>query len=612
MTDTSEDRKKLIAEIKAQYPDMNKRVYEVIASYSMEDLKTVKETMKYDNEQFQYRLNNQEVTIQNTKDNSLKMTITGENGETMQVYDGDNRSSMIVSDDDGEMVINTNKNTNRTTASLNVEGGNVYIDENNVEVVEVDENGNEIKVIDIERDGDDVRATFVSDSDVHMEISAEGRVDENGRFSGKIKGVDKEYKEELSEQTKKDYPTEEEYELAKGGGEFEVDVENDEVIRVESRDFIDYSPKSGSEHDHIVARKDENGNIQVISETVSYENNNGIVSKRVVVDEGKEQVNAEEMASSMQWIDELRFQNGKSETQSHDEERNQNEVLNQEEKSSYPLSGLNRNIYVIEDSYSGYDNENGNIIEKTTTVKGRRGDDILYKADEKVTTERIYFSYNAANGSFQEAKVVESVAINREDDENGNIVTTTYVNGKKHGIELVQNKEVDILGYKLYNAGEEINLEGKNVSIDAIDGGLSVKVDGNSFGVGIGCRSNGDAYVSVYPDIDGNRMKIAEDVRVGARIVENGEEKMFYDPYTATRLQENNEDKSNRFDRQVDERSANSSNTNETSNTNSNTVNESSNENSDVEQSFQANQSQKSRVEPSEMSIYLNSKKFER
>lgn len=254
MAEIGEEKKKLIAEIKAQYPDMNKRIEELLANYSADELKTIKETMIQDNEKFQYRLNNQDIIVENTSDGSLKMAIVEENGETTQVYDDDNSSSMFVSDDNGDMVIQTDKNTKKTSVILADDETVAYMYENNIEVVEAE------NAVNIKYQGNRVKATFVSCGDADMEISVEGEIDRDGKFSGKFNGIDKEYKQELNEQKREDYQTDEEYELAKRGGEIEAYVENGEVIRAEIRDFIDYSPEPGSEHEEVIVEK----NVKVV------------------------------------------------------------------------------------------------------------------------------------------------------------------------------------------------------------------------------------------------------------------------------------------------------------------------------------------------------------
>ena len=273
MTDISEDKKKLIAEIKAQYPDMNKRVYEVLASYSMEDLKTVKETMKHDNEQFQYRLNNQEVTIQNTKDNSLNMTITGENSETMQVYDGDKRSSMVVLGDDGDMVIQTDKEAVKTAVRFNDDVGETYIDENHISLLNRDDDGNLYKSFDLEVDGDKVKGSFDVRDDVNLSFSLDGEI-ENGKFTGKVKAVDNEYREEFEKSDKDDFDDKEEYKYAKSAGRVEAKFKEGEVEEFEARDFIDYAPDA--DHGRLVAKRDKNGDMHIRLEETGEEVLEGI------------------------------------------------------------------------------------------------------------------------------------------------------------------------------------------------------------------------------------------------------------------------------------------------------------------------------------------------
>ena len=176
MAIVNDERRELIAEIKLQYPDINSRIEELLTQYSVDDLKTIKETMKYDNELFQYRLKNQDFTISNNNDGSIRMSVSQENGETVHFYENEKRRGVVVVDDEGVLVTNTKKDTNETVSVYEDSNGRAYIDRNNIELSNFDDQGNEDKFFDLEINGNRVRGNFNVGDDAGLSFSMKGKI----------------------------------------------------------------------------------------------------------------------------------------------------------------------------------------------------------------------------------------------------------------------------------------------------------------------------------------------------------------------------------------------------------------------------------------------------
>lgn len=56
-------KKRLIAEIKAQYPNMSEEILKALSQYSVDDLADVRTTMKADRDKFEFVVRGYEVTI---------------------------------------------------------------------------------------------------------------------------------------------------------------------------------------------------------------------------------------------------------------------------------------------------------------------------------------------------------------------------------------------------------------------------------------------------------------------------------------------------------------------------------------------------------------------
>ena len=109
-------------------------------------------------------------------------------------------------------------------------------------------------------------------------------------------------------------------------------------------------------------------------------------------------------------------------------------------------------------------------------------------------------------------------------NEKGESIEVAMIDGKKHGAEITRDKEGNILGFKLYSHGNEIDLKTKNVEIvERDEKGMSytaVKLDGQLFGAEVITDANGKTKASFYEQ-NGAMM-------VGTDITKNYVEGEFY------------------------------------------------------------------------------------
>lgn len=464
MAIVNDERRKLIAEIKLQCENINNRIEELLTQYSVDDLKTIKETMKYDNERFQYRLNNQEITILNTKDNSLKMIVTQENGETTQVYDGDKRSSMVISDDDGVMVIQTNKEVRKTAMRFNSDEEEMYFDENGASILISDDDSS----LDLEIDGNKIKSNFNVDDSVSLSLN--GKI-KNGKITGKLKGVDLEYKEEFKKLGKNDFEDKAEYKYAKNAGVLKAEFKEGEIKNFEARDFVDGYRPDGS-HGHYVAKKDKNGNMHIRLE------------------EG------EDVLEGVNILEEENVAPIKGFIKSNLEDSNViEENVVEPENKEIEAENVNSKERVVE-PVNEMANEESEITEKETIIKATP-----------------YWGYSKGDGSgvniyarYNKLEVHNVYIKDTGDTIRYSVLGDGDGNNLLHGALIYQDKDGNVIKNKckVYDLGDEVNLDGKNVMLHASDRRAFCRVDGKYLGPRISIREDDKSRTIGLDVYDGN------------------------------------------------------------------------------------------------------------
>ncbi len=460
----NDERCELIAEIKLQCENINNRIEELLTQYSIEDLKTIKETMKYDNERFQYRLNNQEITILNTKDNSLKMIVTQENGETTQVYDGDKRSSMVISDDDGVMVIQTNKEVGKTAMRFNSDEEEMYFDENGASILISDDDSS----LDLEIDGNKIKSNFNVDDNVSLSLN--GKI-KNGKITGKLKGIDLEYKEEFKKLGENDFEDKAKYKYAKNAGVVNAEFKEGEIKYFEARDFMDGCSPDG-DHSHYVAKKDKNGNMYMRLE----EGEDVLEGVNILPEEIKEPI-SDYIVSD----------------------------LTQEENNKDLSPKLN--------SQSESDSAVNESVKNENSVKP-----VIFKPSILHTLQQLRYEKEGFRKNIEQQSFSKCEYYNVTDTDTGESKKFTIIRGEDgeeyyHGAVIYQDGDGNVIAdkCKVYDHGKELNLDGKNVVYNAgIDNcSMFCEVDGKTVGPKISVSEIADktiAWVGVY-DCNGKLMK---------------------------------------------------------------------------------------------------------
>ena len=471
MAIVNDERRELIAEIKLQYPDINSRIEELLTQYSVDDLKTIKETMKYDNELFQYRLKNQDFTISNNNDGSIRMSVSQENGETVHFYENEKRRGVVVVDDEGVLVTNTKKDTNETVSVYEDSNGRAYIDKNNIELSNFDDQGNEDKFFDLEINGNRVRGNFNVGDDAGLSFSMKGKISKDKKFSGKVKVVDTEYKNEFKNLEISDFDNQEEYDFAKKGGEAVLELEDGDLKQYEARDFMDFTPQG--RHESFIAQKDKNGNMHIRIDDL--EGN---------VLEGGNILEEENVAPIKGFI------------KSNLEDSNViEENVVEPENKEIEAKNVNSKERVVE-PVNEKANEESDVTEKETIIKATPYWE--YSKRDGVGVN-IYARYNKME--------VHNVHIKGTGDTiKYSVLGDGDGNNLLHGALIYQDKDGNVIKdkCKVYDLGDEVNLDGKNVMLHASDRRVICRVDGKYLGPQISIREDDKSRTIGLDVYDGN------------------------------------------------------------------------------------------------------------
>lgn len=180
-------KKRLIAEIKAQYPNMSEEILKALSQYSVDDLADVRTTMKADRDKFEFVVRGYEVTMSGGDGKPFNVEVIAPDGSIVRSSQGDKRSSVASLGEDGkfESVTQVNHTTQEmsyqdgdgTQIYAQKKGNKAYLKASNNDA----ENGAWSVKSKVTSSGD-VRTTFDSE-DAHLKLTKnDGKISAEGVF----------------------------------------------------------------------------------------------------------------------------------------------------------------------------------------------------------------------------------------------------------------------------------------------------------------------------------------------------------------------------------------------------------------------------------------------
>ncbi len=127
----SASKAQLIADLKAQYPDMGEAVLKMLEGYSLDNLKDVKATLKADGEKLNYMVDGNKVRLNGGHGGKpLNMEVTGQDGSRVQTSQGSTRSSAAYFDENGNLAAHVQKDerTGDMSGTFQADGTTMTVD----------------------------------------------------------------------------------------------------------------------------------------------------------------------------------------------------------------------------------------------------------------------------------------------------------------------------------------------------------------------------------------------------------------------------------------------------------------------------------------------------